>query len=165
MFRLTGSLPLIAKASIVIKRPPDEIFRFIGEEFFLNYPKWSPEVQDLKQLSDGPVREGTLARQVRVDQGHRTESTFKVTIFDPAKRICFEGVSDPYRCEYELESASIGPSTKVTFIFELKELELPIRPFEKLIRLVIQDGAERTVRSLRRLIESEALHACEEKRR
>jgi hypothetical protein len=30
-----------------------------------------------------------------------------------------------------------------------------MRPFEKLIRVAVQDGAERTVRNLKRLIETE----------
>jgi hypothetical protein len=46
-------------------------------------------------------------------------------------------------------------STRVTFTFELPKLELFMRPFEKLIRVVAQDGAERTVRNLKRLIEAD----------
>jgi len=38
----------------------------------------------------------------------------------------------------------------------LRRLDLMMRPFEKLIRIAIQDGAERTVRNLKRLIEAEA---------
>jgi hypothetical protein len=68
-------------------------------------------------------------------------------------------VSNPYRCDYELKSINPEPSTRVTFVFELPKLELYMRPFEKLIRVVIQDGAERTVRNLKRLIEAECA-AC-----
>jgi len=35
----------------------------------------------------------------------------------------------------------------VTFTFELLELELHVRPFEKLVRTVIQDSTIRTVRN------------------
>jgi hypothetical protein len=153
------SSPIISKATIVIGRPSDDVFRFIGEEFFANYSRWSPEVQELKQLSPGPVGVGTKARQVRVDQGHRSESTFGVTIFRPGERICFEGISNAYRCDYELKSNNFEPSTRVTFTFELPKLEMYMRPFEKLIRVVLQDGAERTVRNLKRLIEAEST-AC-----
>jgi len=37
----------------------------------------------------------------------------------------------------------------VTFTFELQRLELLMRPFERLIRFAVQDGAERLVRTSR----------------
>lgn len=162
MFGLGESSPVVAKASIVINRPADEVFHFIGGNFFVNYPRWSPEVQELKQISPGEVKVGTRARQVRVDQGHRSESIFAVTSFLPGQRVCFEGVSNPFRCDYELKLNPAEPSfTRVTFTFELPKLELFMRPFEKLIRVVVQDGAERTVRNLKRLIEAESTVCAE----
>ena len=154
MFNLGSKAPIIGKATITIGEAPENVFRFIGDEFFINYPKWSPEVVELASLTDGPVRLGTVARQVRVDQGHRTMSTFKVTIFEPSQRLCFVGQTDPYRCIYDLQHAENGLSTRLTFTFELLELLLFMRPFEKLIRLVVQDGAERTARNVKRLIEA-----------
>ena len=155
MFGLNESSPVVASASVVVYRRAEEVFKFIGEDFFTNYPRWSPEVQELKQISGGPIKAGVRARQVRVDQGHRTESTFVVTIFQRAQRICFEGVSSAYRCDYELMALNPVSSTRLTFTFELPKLELFMRPFEKLIRVVAQDGAERTVRNLKRLIEAD----------
>jgi len=37
----------------------------------------------------------------------------------------------------------------------LTEIQLFMRPFEKLIRVVVQEGAERTVRNLKRLTETD----------
>lgn len=157
MFGLGEGSPVVAKASIVIDRPADEVFHFIGDNFFLNYPRWSPEVKELKQISPGEVKLGTRARQVRVDQGHRTESIFGVTVFIPGQRICFEGISNAYRCDYELKVSATEQATRVMFTFELPKLEMFMRPFEKLIRVVAQDGAERTLRNLKRLIEAESV--------
>lgn len=81
MFTLSSDgAPLMAKSSSIIKRPPEDVFRFVGERFFENYPRWSPEVVELTPLSDGPVGVGTMARQVRVDQGRRSESIFRVSV-------------------------------------------------------------------------------------
>jgi hypothetical protein len=146
--------PVVAKASTVIKKPLEDVFQFIGEDFFSNYPKWSPEVVELKPLSNGPLKVGAMARQVRVDHGHRSESTFTVTDFQPNRRIAFSGVSNAYRCIYDLEKTGSAPATQVAFTFELPELELFMRPFEKLIRIAVQDGAERTVKNLKGLIEA-----------
>jgi len=78
---LSPSKPVVGRSSVIIGKRAEEVFRFIGEDFFENYPKWSPEVKNLNALSDGPVRVGTLARQVRVDFGYRSESDFRVLEF------------------------------------------------------------------------------------
>ena len=59
---LSPSKPVVGKSSVIIRKPMEEVFRFIGEDFFENYPKWSPEVKDLKALSDGPVKVGTRGK-------------------------------------------------------------------------------------------------------
>ncbi|SMF97287.1 Polyketide cyclase / dehydrase and lipid transport [Methylomagnum ishizawai] len=146
--------PVVAKASTVIKKPVVDVFHFIGEDFFSNYPKWSPEVVELKPLSTGPVQVGSMAWQVRVDRGHRTESTFAVTDLQPNRRIAFSGVSNAFHCAYELRQAGPDAATQVAFTFELPELELYMRPFEQLIRLAVQEGAERTVQNLKGLLEN-----------
>ncbi len=153
MFGLFSDVPIVGKASVEILCPGKVIFDFIGTDLLTNYPRWSPEVHELEKLTEGPVTQGTLCRQVRVDQGHRSESIFKVTIFDPVSRVCFEGISQSFRCDYVLEPMS-STLTRVSLTFELN-LELPMRPFEKLIRFAVQDGVKRTVRNIRELIESE----------
>ncbi|HVW64080.1 MAG TPA: SRPBCC family protein [Nitrosospira sp.] len=155
MFNLGAKGPLIAKASALVERSSADIFRYLGDGFFENYPKWSPEVVELEQLSDGPVKLGTMARQVRIDQGRRTETQFTINSYEPGKRLEFTGTSDPFRCIYELEEIEPGKSARLTFVFELTEIQMFMRPFEKLIRTVVQEGAERTVRNLKRLTEAD----------
>lgn len=155
MFNLFSDKPVVGKAGTVIRKADQDVFNFIGTELLENYPKWSPEVRELEKLTDGPLGLGTVCRQVRVDQGNRSESTFKIVIFQPYLHIRFDGVSNPFRCDYLLESTELA-ATKITFTFELLSLELHMRPFEKLIRVAIQDGAERTIRNIKRLIEAES---------
>ncbi|MEI7867249.1 MAG: SRPBCC family protein [Candidatus Methylumidiphilus sp.] len=154
MFNLGSKNPVVGKASITISRPTEDVFKFISIDFFQNYPKWSPEVIQLEALTEGPVKLGIIARQVRVDQGHRTESKFRVTVYEPNKCLCFTGVSDPYRCTYELVDSNPGKAARLSFTFELLEIQMFMRPFEKLIRKVVQDGTERTVRNIKRLAET-----------
>jgi hypothetical protein len=145
---------VIGKKSILVKSSAAEVFKFIGEDLFYNYPRWSPEVQELECLTDGPVRLGTIARQVRVDHGQRSESKFRITIYEPSKRLAFAGVVEPYRCLYELQPQSGEDVTELSFAFELLELKVFMRPFEQLVRSAIQDGAVRTVENIKRLIEN-----------
>ncbi len=154
MLGLFKDTPVIGKASTIVKIPSNRLFNFIGTDLMINYPRWSPEVKELEKLTDGPIKLGTVCRQVRIDQGNRSESTFKVKAFDEGARVCFEGVSNPYRCDYVIES--INPSdSKITFIFELLSLDLHVRPFEKLVRIAVQDGTERTVHNIKKLIETD----------
>ena len=146
---------ITAKADVLIFEKTERVYQFVALDFIANYPRWSAEVVELKALSSGPVQLGFKARQVRVDQGHKTDSTFEVAELEPLKRICFKGISAPYRSVYEFDNLS--PSTHLTFTFELQQLEPRMRPFEKLIRIALQDGAKRTVRKLKLLIEKEML--------
>ena len=154
MFGLNKDTPVVGKADIKVQSTCKEVFSFVGANFIKNYPKWSPEVVDLESLTDGAVKVGTMCRQVRIDQGRRSESTFKVTIFQPGKRICFEGVSNPYRCDYVLETDKAKSASQIHFTFELLSLEVFMRPFEKLIRMAVQEGTEKTVRNIKKLVES-----------
>jgi hypothetical protein len=145
--------PVVGRAEIGIRSTPGTIFDFIGVNFFSNYPRWSPEVVELQQLSEGPIAVGTLGRQVRVDQKLRLESKFQVTTFEFGKCLVFEGVPDPFRCTFDICVLDPNIRTNLTFTFEGLELRPHMRPFEKLIRRVVQDGAVRTTRNIKHLIE------------
>jgi hypothetical protein len=153
MFQSRLRDPVVGRATIIVHSPAHDIFEYIGVNFFANYPKWSPEVVELEQLSGGPLQLGTQARQVRVDQRRRLESRFEVTEYEAGRRLRFAGVPDPFVCTYELEPTDAPDRTSLTFTFEGFELRGYMKPFEKLIRVVVQDGAERTVRNIRRLVE------------
>ena len=142
-----------ARADILIRRPQKLVYGFVARDFFANYPRWSPEVQRLEVLTPGPLRVGSRARQVRIDQGRRSESTFRVTALEDPVRLEFAEGSDLFRIGYRLDPA--GEQTRLSFAFELTRLELYMRPFEKLVRIAVQDGAERVVRNIKALVERE----------
>ena len=154
MFDSGPSEPVVGKASILMKCPPVEAFKYLGEDFFTNYPKWSPEVKELERMSRGPVKVGTIARQVRIDKGYRSETKFRITVYEPGKRLAFAGISEPFRCIYELQHDNRSKSARLNFTFELLELKVFMRPFEQLIRTTVQEGADRTVKNIKRLVES-----------
>ncbi|HYN78746.1 MAG TPA: SRPBCC family protein [Lamprocystis sp. (in: g-proteobacteria)] len=143
-----------ARAEILIQRPPERVYGFVARDLFANYPRWSPEVRRLDVLTPGPVRVGSRARQVRVDQGRQSESSFRVTALEEPLRLDFAEGSDLFRISYRL--APMGADTRFTFAFELTRLEFYMRPFEKLIRVTVQEGAERVVRNIKGLVERES---------
>ena len=142
-----------AESRTLIRCPVPDVYGFVVDGFVQNYPRWSPEVRSLRALTPGPLCAGWTAHQVRVDQGRRTETDFRVVVLEPLRRVCFQGVTDPFVIDYRFEAR--GHDTQLTFSFELARLSFALRPFEKLIRLAVQDGTERVARNLRALVESE----------
>lgn len=141
------------QAETLIHCPAPQVFGFVAGEFVRNYPRWSPEVEDVRALTDGPIQVGWIGHQVRVDAGRRSESEFRVIAFEPERCLIFQGLTEPYQIDYWFEP--VGAHTRVVFVFELQRLKLTLRPFEPLIRRVAQDSTERTVSNLKSLIETE----------
>ena len=142
-----------SQSSTLIRCPVSDVFGFVVTDFVRNYPRWSPEVQKLTPLSNGPLAVGWKARQVRIDQGRRSEADFKVIALEPERRVCFKGIKDPFEINYFFEPQQ--GYTRLTFSFELAKLNFAMRPFEKLIRVAVKDATERVVRDLRLLAERE----------
>jgi len=145
------SKPVIGMASVEINKPIDDVFDYVGVRFFENYPKWALEIVELEPLDGNEVFIGAKARQLRKDQGQTIESVFEITEFTPNLRVAFKGLTAPYKDTYQLKSNNES-NTLLTFIFELLELELFMRPFEKLIRTAIVEGAENTVGNIKTLV-------------
>lgn len=146
------SSPVIGEASIDINKPIHDVFSYVGEHFFENYPKWAIEVVDFKPLDSQEVSVGAKAKQIRKDNGAKVESIFEITDYQPDSKLVFKGVEAPYRHSYLLEANEQNQPTRLTFRFELLELDVFMRPFQKLIRSAIEDGAENTVENIKNLI-------------
>ena len=147
--------PVVGEASCIINAAKSPLFSLMGEKFIENYCKWSPEVKELELLTPPPFGEGSLIRQVRVDRGHKSESTFRVIELNDNGRLVFSEIANKYRCSYLLEPCANNlDSTEVFFSFEFPELEPFLRPFEKLVRIAVQEGANQTLQNLKKFAES-----------
>lgn len=146
------SRPVTGKASIKINKPVTYVFCFVGENFFDNYPKWAPEVSEFKALTGTKIFIGAKAQQTRLEQGQKVESVFEVSEFQPPQKMTLSGVDAPFRNTYQLTNQEGQDLTELEFSFEILELEIFMRPFEKLIRIAIEEGAENTVVNIKNLI-------------
>jgi hypothetical protein len=115
-------------------------------------------VVELEMLSEPPIHSGTIGRQVTRDRGIDSESTFVVTHFAAPQRMEIMGKSEPFRTAYEFAMETEN-STRLAFTFELKELDLVMRPFQKLIRIALEEGAVQTVENIKQLLEGGELQA------
>jgi hypothetical protein len=139
-------------ATVFINRPIETVYRFVSEDFFENYPRWSPEVIRLEQTSEGPVRIGTTGWQIRRDRGVRNEASFRVSECTPLRTISFVSMTGPsFTVRYSFETAPRG--TRLTFSFELKP-ELFMRPAQRAIQAAFDDDSRRVVDTIRSLLET-----------
>ncbi|PPD42702.1 MAG: polyketide cyclase [Methylocystis sp.] len=139
-------------ASAVVSQTLGAVYDFVARDFFANYQRWAPQVVELEPKGPTPVRPGVTARQVTLDRGIRSESTFEVAAVEPPRRLVLEGLSESFRSTYEFHDAP-SEGTEITFEFEMRELDLSMRPFAKLIRMALQEGAEQTIENLKSLLE------------
>ena len=68
--------------SQVIDRPPAVVFHFIVVDHVRNHPRWDPKME-LQQLSEGPIRVGTIIRRRRTHTGAPIEGTMEVVEYEP----------------------------------------------------------------------------------
>jgi polyketide cyclase/dehydrase/lipid transport protein len=142
---------IAAEASILIQMSVESVFRFVATDFFLNYPKWSPEVVELEKTSQEAVGIGTTGRQVRLDQGRRSESIFRVIAFEPNRRIAFASISGlQYRASYAFGSLPEG--TRVSFSLEIRSDGLPFL-LKPLMGGLVRNGTKQVVRNIKALLE------------
>ena len=152
MLGMGASKPVSGQADDIVNCSISVAYDMIGNNFFENYPKWCPQVVDLEQVSPPPIQPGTIGRQVTRDRGIDSESTFEVSEFTPATKFEIKGITEPFRSAYELTSE--GPNkTRIAFTFELQEIDLMMRPFQKLIKTALQDGAIQTIENIKNLLE------------
>jgi hypothetical protein len=75
MFKTTVELDLACSV--------EQAFRHIACEFFENHPRWDPDIVELTRTSQGPVGVDTTGREVRVMDGRRYTTEFRITEFRP----------------------------------------------------------------------------------
>lgn len=142
-----------AESEALIARTPTQVFEFVATEFVRNYPRWSPEVERLDAVTEGPLQVGWVGRQVRVDKGRRTRNEFRVVSLDHASLVCFEGLDDPFRIRYRF--APEDGRTRLRFELEIDRLGPGAMLFLGTVRRFVQESADRMMARLKTLIEAE----------
>lgn len=155
-FPFNTSEPIFGESTVTIEKSQNCVFHYVSERFFDNYPKWAVEVVHFEPLQENKdVCVGAKAKQIRKDNGAKIESIFEITDYEPCTRFGFQGINAPYKHTYLFENHENDESTTLTFRFELLELDVFMRSFQKLIRVAIEDGAENVVENIKNLVVAE----------
>ena len=134
----------------MIRRSIGDVYRFVAVDFFQNYRKWSPEVSELQQTTAGPMRVGVTGRQVRYDQGYRSEAEFRVTHMTALRELRFASLTRPeFDVCYRFEP--VATDTLISFDFKLR-LPVVMLPLRERVELLVEQGGSRVVSNIRTLL-------------
>jgi uncharacterized protein YndB with AHSA1/START domain len=101
-----------ARREVTIRRPPGVVFGFIADG--LNGPKWRPGIVDIAHVSGSGV--GATYRQgVKGPGGRRIDADYRVTAFEPDRRLAFEAIAGPVRPTGEYLLDQVPDGTRLTF--------------------------------------------------
>ncbi|MEY2243886.1 SRPBCC family protein [Streptomyces sp. SAS_267] len=109
------------EATTEINRPVEEVFAYLAAG--TNDPQFSPRVQAITKTPEGPTAVGTVFTSTVKDAGMKTGRKFRITEFEPSRRIRWAEVSKNIVMAkeggYDLEST--GPGTTRVRIFNVLE--------------------------------------------
>jgi uncharacterized protein YndB with AHSA1/START domain len=108
-----------------IERPVETVFAFIadGEKC----PEWRPGILDIKHVS-GEGAGATYTQGVRGPMGRRVAADYRITAFEPNRRIEFLTTSGPVRPHGRYDFESVAGGTRLTF-----SLEAEVKGFQRLL--------------------------------
>ncbi|MFD7611577.1 SRPBCC family protein [Streptomyces sp. NPDC059828] len=105
------------QATVVIDRPVDEVFAFLADGE--NDPKFSPRVLEIAKTTDGPTAVGTVYRSRVKDAGMTTSREFRISEFEPPRRIRWTETSKntitATEGGYDLEAVDTGRTSLRVF--------------------------------------------------
>ena len=101
---------------LTLECAPADLFRHIAVEFFVNHPRWDPDIVGLTKTSEGKTRLGTTGREVRSVGGRRFFTNFTITVFrtDQAFSHRSQGGAMGEDVDYLIEPRGNGSRLKMT---------------------------------------------------
>jgi uncharacterized protein YndB with AHSA1/START domain len=135
--------------TVVITRPIEEVFAFLSD--LENVPKWNYAIVETRKVSEGPVGQGTVYRQVR-SVPNRSEERLEVTALTPPSHLEIQGQLGPFpsRLSYSLDALPEG--TRVTNSVEL-ELRGPGRVLGRVAVPRVRDAVATNLGKLKELLD------------
>jgi len=101
-----------ARHEVTIDRPAGAVFAFLADG--LNGSTWRTGIVDIAYTSGSGV--GTIYKQgVRGPGGRRVDADYRITAFEPARRLAFEAIAGPVRPTGEYLLEATPDRTRLTF--------------------------------------------------
>jgi carbon monoxide dehydrogenase subunit G len=105
-----------AEHSVVIQRPPNEVFAYLSDPSKI--AEWQASALEAVQESPGAMAVGTRVREARKFLGKRMESVMEVTAHEPGRELGLKAVSGPIRFEVRQHFEPVGAGTRIDVVIE-----------------------------------------------
>jgi carbon monoxide dehydrogenase subunit G len=138
------------REQLEVDRPIEDVSAFVGD--FANTEGWDPGVEEAEKVTDGPIDVGTRYRVVAVFNGRRLPIEYRVTEWDPPRRVVLEGVGQTFRGidEIGFEPTASG-GTRITYEADLR-LRGPLRSLEPFLRKRFEQTGSEGMHGMRRAL-------------
>jgi uncharacterized membrane protein len=109
-----GPMPS-AEHQVTINRPVAEVFAFVADG--LNAPRWRSGVLDIALVSGAGL--GAIYRQgVKGPGGRRIDADYRITSYEPNRRLAFETIAGPVRPTGQFEFDDADGATRLRFALQ-----------------------------------------------
>lgn len=145
--------------STLIYRPIRQVFNFISEPE--NDFQWQYGTLASTKLSEGLSEIGTLFRSISHLMGHRIESTFEVTEYEPGRKYGFKSTSGPLNSQTSYTFEIVNGSTKITVSTQANVVNF-FQVGESILEKKMKKQLKENLAMLKELLEAkQILHAPE----
>ena len=104
-----------AEHEVTIRRPVAEVFAFVADG--LNAPRWRSGVLDIALVSGAGL--GAVYRQgVKGPGGRRIGADYRITSYEPNRRLAFETVAGPVRPSGQFDFDDADGATRLRFALQ-----------------------------------------------
>jgi uncharacterized protein YndB with AHSA1/START domain len=108
---------LTARHSVTIRRPQQQVFDYLADG--THDPDWRQGVLEIRRTSATDGLGATYRQVLRGPGGRRIDGDYRITQFDPPRRLDFEVVAGPLRPTGSFElAARDAATTEVTFTLD-----------------------------------------------
>jgi uncharacterized membrane protein len=104
-----------AESTTIIDRPIGIVFNFVSDG--MNNPLWRPTVTDIQKI---PGKNAAYKQGVKGPGGSRIDADYQIVESVPDRLIKFQVISGPARPTGMYRFETVGSSTQVTLILDLK---------------------------------------------
>ena len=112
--------PLTASDSVVIERPPEEVFAYVSD--LQNIPEWGALSGEMRKETEGPPEVGARYTADLTFVGRRLVIPYEVRAYEPPRLFAFRSLGGPLHDEYTytFEEEPGGGGTRFSMAIEMR---------------------------------------------
>jgi uncharacterized protein YndB with AHSA1/START domain len=107
-----------AEHTVTISRPPQDVFDYLADG--THNRDWRDGVVEISRTSAGDGQGATYRQVMAGPGGRRIDGDYRVTVFDPPRRLEFVVTAGPARPTGVFELSEAAGSTRLRFSLDLK---------------------------------------------